>query len=200
MPRWISEGSWARRAGWLAGAALLLVPGLALAGSVYVWQTDDGGVAFSDDAKSIPARYRERAQRRQTGQLSDYERYTGQDARAMSHYEQGLALRLARLRELNAEPEPIAIAGLAARERQRISLRAGGDAASPTLELDPAERGGPVVMEWRRMKPRGQIVTRHNLVVRQGGETLAIVKGRIEGETGAAFNIEDEADFEAAAR
>ena len=41
----------------------------AAAGTLYSWTTEEGTIAFTDDAKRIPARYRDVAKRRQVGGL-----------------------------------------------------------------------------------------------------------------------------------
>jgi len=40
----------------------------------YVWETESGTMAFTDDAEQVPARYREQAELRQDLALQDYER------------------------------------------------------------------------------------------------------------------------------
>ena len=65
----------------LGRAAVTAVVGLGLAGAasagtVYSWQTEDGTIAYTDDRKRIPSRYREQAKARSMKQLSSYKRYT----------------------------------------------------------------------------------------------------------------------------
>lgn len=180
--------------GWFLGGAVLLLATPALGGTVYSWRTEEGGVAFTDDEDNVPPRYADRVETRASGTLAGYARYTGEDPGAIARYEERLAARLAHLRALNAARERGALPARAAEVRQTVSLRTGGEYA-PSLELDAAGEG-PVVMEWVRMKPEGQIATRHNLVVRQGDRTLAVVKGRMHYEVGAPNNMVDEEDFD----
>ena len=73
----------------LASLLLFAFGAPARAGEVYSWRTADGGTAFTDDPKSIPARYRGQAEVRHTAQLGTYERFSGQDAVSAKRYEQG---------------------------------------------------------------------------------------------------------------
>jgi len=177
------------------GLAALCVSLPAVAGEVYSWRTEDGGFHFTDSAKNVPARYREQALKRSGEKLSGYAHYTAQDSNASTRYEQSLTDRLAYLRAINAEPYRVSAADVHSGAGQTVSLRAGG-ALAPAIDLDTRADAGPVIIERLRMKPLDQITTRHNLVVRQDGKVLAIVKGKISGEINAAGNIEDEADFE----
>ena len=58
-----------------------------------------------------------------------------------------------------------------------------------------AESTGPIVVERVRVMGAGQIVTRHDTVVRQGDRILAIVKGNQEGEMGFTSNVLGEGDL-----
>ena len=79
-------GSWTAL---LAGAALLGggVVAVGAAADVFAWRTDDGGYAFTDDEKAIPARYRDRAEVKRTNGLKSYGRFTPQDDRAVAGYQ-----------------------------------------------------------------------------------------------------------------
>ena len=81
----------------LLGLALAVPAG---AETVYRWTAADGSLAFTDDAKRVPAQYRSQAKRSQTGDLADYDRYTPAQGSAES-YEAKLAARIQRLREIN---------------------------------------------------------------------------------------------------
>src|SRR5262245_29594225 len=67
-------------------AALVLAGSAAADRAYYTWQTEEGAVAFTDDAKAIPEAYRKQAQRRTLRSLESYERLTPNDARATSDY------------------------------------------------------------------------------------------------------------------
>jgi hypothetical protein len=90
----------------LAGATALLVAFTAPAAAdpVYSWRTEDGGYAFTDDPKAIPARYRDQATLRESARLRDYPRYTPSDDAATERYAEQLTRRLAHLRAMNAQP------------------------------------------------------------------------------------------------
>ncbi len=178
-----------RRAGGAAGIAVavaLVLASPSVAGELYSWRTDDGSLAFTDDARKIPPRYRERARTQAAARLSGYERYTAKDPEATARYHADLATRLEGLRQLNAsldrrvETEAVPDAD--------VSLRLGNsDIAVPTGNVP----GDPVVVETVRVRSSGQMATRHDTVVSQGGRTLLVVKGRQHAENNAALSIED---------
>lgn len=85
-----------------AAGALALAPALATAANVWSWRTEDGSVAFTDDPKKIPARYKGEARRQQTGELGGYAALTRTDTGASARHAARLERRLARLRALNA--------------------------------------------------------------------------------------------------
>ena len=162
----------------------------AVAGEIYSWQTESGEFAFADDPKKIPARYRDQVSSRPASRLDDYERFTSGDAKATSSYEDQLALRLERLRRLNAQSQPapsdegLAV-GIASVRIQGMDLRLPGAVS----EL-------PLIVEQKRVISAGQVVSRHDTVVRQGNRTLAIIRGGNAGEVSSAEEIYGEADLE----
>ncbi len=175
------------------GAALLAL-GLtapAAADTVYAWRTGDGGYAFTDDEKAIPERYRADAEVRQVGGLSGYERFSLEDPAATSRYAEQLAARLEHLRSMNApvvRPE----AGSAAPSPQTISLRTSNREGSPTLDITPGAAGEePIIVETLRARPRNKLVTRDNVVVRQGDRTIAIIRSR-----GREWNVAEDIHVE----
>ncbi len=170
--------------------AALLALGLttpAAADTVYAWRTEDGGYAFTDDEKAIPERYRADAEVRQMGRLSGYERFSLEDPGATSRYAEQLAARLEHLRSMNApvvRPE----ARSAAPSRQTISLRTGNHEGAPRLDITPGAAGEePIIVETLRARPRNKMVTRNNVVVRQGDRTIAIIRSR-----GREWNVADD--------
>jgi hypothetical protein len=54
----------------------------------------------------------------------------------------------------------------------------------------------PIIVESVRVRASGQIASRHDTVVRQGGRSLAIIRGRQEGELGGVSGVLDEEDLE----
>jgi hypothetical protein len=85
--------------GAVVAGAVLLGAGTAGAGTLYRWKTENGTLAFADDPKRIPERYRERAEAIETEGLDGYGRYTPTDAAAQQEYADRLAERLDGLRE-----------------------------------------------------------------------------------------------------
>jgi hypothetical protein len=165
-------------------AAALIVLGAALgqpaaAGTLYHWRTEEGTFAFTDDARRVPARYREQVEQRSLGQLADYERLTVQQREESERYAERLGARLAELRQANAAPRPEA-APRPAGASQHLSLRTGNEGA-PLLELAVPGEGDaePVVVDTLFTRPAGKMVTRQSVVVRRGDETLAIVRNRL---------------------
>ena len=185
---------WVLFVGAVFAALLWIAPNPASAGTIYSWRTEDGGYAFTDDAEAIPERYRDQARARASGSLGDYERYTRPVPGSGDRYAQELAARLERLRAFNAatpDPRVASAAGAAPATAPRISLRTGNDAA-PLIDVTPGADAGPLVVETVFTRPRGKILTRRSLVVRQGDKTVAVVRPRSR-ETNT-LDIVDESD------
>ena len=53
-----------------------------------------------------------------------------------------------------------------------------GEGNSPNLEITPRQGQQPIIVETVYTRPRGKVITRKSVVVRQGDRTLAIVKAR----------------------
>jgi len=165
-----------------AGALLLALTAPAQAGDVYTWRTEDGATAFTDDPKSIPARYRSQVETRQVAALGSYDRYSRQDGAAAERYEQRLAERLERLRALNegqgsapsASSSQAAVPGY-------LTLRAGNrDADGVELSMPTGDSAGeePIVVETVKMRLHGSAVTQDLQVVRRGDAIIAVRKPR----------------------
>ena len=173
--------------------AALLVAGPAAAESYYAYRTAEGAYAFTDDPRAIPEAYRAQAKRAALRSLRSYARLTPSDARATSDYAKRLDQRLAYLRELN-QPTVAAPTGRAARaSAPAITLQTGGE-DSPALQITPVDGGGsdePVIVETLRARPANRLVTRNNVVVRQGDKTLAIVRSR-----GREWNVNEDIHLE----
>ena len=158
----------------LVGSVLAIAVATSAAGeTVYRWTAADGSVAFTDDAKRIPAQYREQAQRTRTGDLASYPRYTPAQASAVPREAQ-LAERLERLREINATGEAAAAPERASAGTQTIlQLNKRSSIAIPNDQFLGDE---PVVVEQRRVRDRNNISTTHVTVVRQGDRILSVVR------------------------
>jgi len=120
----------------LVAGAMVLASAPAGAGTLYRWQTENGTLAFADDPKRIPERYRESAEEIQTESLDGYGRYTPTDGPAQREQAGQLSERLDGLRErsgIGEEPagavvieEPAAqhpLDGIALQSQQRTQGR-----------------------------------------------------------------------------
>lgn len=176
-----------------AGAvALAALAGPAAGEPYYRWVTKDGVHAFTDDPKAVPTLYKKQAQRARTEDLSGYARYTANDPAASNRYAQRLAARLEYLRRVNSPTLAAAQDGASgAGTAPAISLRTGGD-RSPILDVVPtAGDAEPIVVETLRARPADGLVTRNNVVVRQGERTIAIVRSR-----GREWNVNEDIHVE----
>ncbi len=180
------------------GFAVLLVAvlgfGLAIAtptvaGEFYSWETADGNVAFTDNPKNIPARYRDQLRVRKFGGIEDYARFTSQDSAEAVRYSDQLAKRIEYLRGLNSDRD---VAPAAAESARVASVRIAGI----DLQFPTAGTSAPIIVEKLRVKSSGEIATRHDTIVSQSGKALAIVRGNQRGEVDGAVNIFNEKDLE----
>lgn len=162
--------------------SLALALGLTLIASsvsaeMYSWQTEDGGVAYTDDRDQIPARYASQAKRVGQGSLEQYKRFTPNDDAAQSTYASRLSERLAHLRAMNSEaPVAHAAASTVAHSGRTVSV-ATGNPSAPEIQVPVADGAGPLVVERVTTKQAGDSLTRRVTVIRQGGKTVAVVKG-----------------------
>ena len=155
--------------------ACLLLAGVASA-EIYAWRTDDGVYAYTDDPDLVPRRYAAEAKVVGSTGLDDYERYTRTDPAASQRYGDRLEKRLHYLRAVN-EPraqtaEPAPAAGV-----RSVSI-ATGNAQAPTIDVDASGSGGPIVVEQLHTLDHGAAITRPTTLVKQGGRTIAVLKGR----------------------
>lgn len=185
----------------LAAGFALSLAGPALAAELYRWKTDDGGIAYTDDAKRIPERYRKVAKKISTGNLKDYARYTP-DRSSTKASEVALAERLERLRAANATLDAHATAPYTqvtqtGRPDNNPAVRVGPE-GEPALEVSSGREGsGPLIVEQRRYRMDGGFVTRTDTVVRQGNEIIAVVKPSPHGvDEVNTSDFQDERDLE----
>jgi hypothetical protein len=165
----------------LLRSLVLALPVLALAapaeaGGLYRWVTEDGVVAFTDDPDRIPPRYQPLARQVARKRLVDHSRFTPTDPAATTAYTARLSERVERLRELNAaiEDSRVATRATAPAPRSAVTLRAG---PNTQFEFEVNDSSGPVIVEEKRVLDRDSRSTRRVTIVRQGDETLSIVKG-----------------------
>jgi hypothetical protein len=98
--RWLSDAAAVAAAAWIAvGAA-----GGATAKTLYQWKTADGTIAYADDLRRVPERYRSQVQRKTVGSLHSYKRYTPTDSKATAKRSAALAERVEHLRAQNTPP------------------------------------------------------------------------------------------------
>jgi hypothetical protein len=98
--RWLSNGAALAVATWIAvGAA-----GAATAKTLYQWKTADGTVAYADDLRRVPERYRSEVQKKTVGTLHGYKRFTPTDPKATAKRAAALAERVEHLRAQNTPP------------------------------------------------------------------------------------------------
>jgi hypothetical protein len=167
----------------------LAVTTSAVAGEIYSWDTGDGNVAFTDNPKNIPARYRDQVKVRKSQGIGDYARFTSQDSAETARYADQLAKRIEYLRWSNSGRDVAPAAG------ENVGV-AAITVSGIDMRFPAADTSAPIIIEKLRVQSSGQIATRHDTLVSQGGTPLAIVRGNQEGEVGAANNILDEDDLE----
>lgn len=97
--RWRDPIVAASLGGGLLWAIQAFTPVPASAGTLYRWTTESGSLAFADDPRRIPERYRASAEEIQTDGLTGYDRLTPTDAAAQERHAERLADRLEGLRE-----------------------------------------------------------------------------------------------------
>lgn len=73
------------------------------AGTMYRWETENGTLAYADDVRRIPDRYRAKAEAIVSENLDGYSRFTPTDAGAQQVHADRLADRLDGLRALTAD-------------------------------------------------------------------------------------------------
>jgi hypothetical protein len=172
--------------------------------ALYRWETADGTIAFTDDAKRVPEKYQATAETVARTNLADYGRYTGTDQAAHDDYAERLTARIESLRAVNeAHDAEVREAANAERqhvatpratrvtrnvERRHLMERPDGTryyryssqpttvlSADASLPVDPNDPN-PVVTEQRRVKVPGQVVTQTITVTRQGDRVLSVAK------------------------
>jgi hypothetical protein len=175
--------------------ALTMLAAPAGAETYYSWVTKDGVHSYTDDPKAVPALYKKDARRRSSEALAGYGRFTPNDVAASDRYAQRLAARLDHLRRLNgAAPAPEGTRAAQPGTAPAISLRTGGE-RDPILDVTPNGSGDPIIVETLRARRANGLVTRNNVVVRQGDRTIAIVRSRGR-EWNVAEDIHVEDDLE----
>ncbi len=170
----------------VVAGCLLTTPAAAEGRTVYQWVTDEGTLAFTDDEKAIPTRYRDRVKQREMLGLTEYRRYT----------------RIAtpqRVPDRAPEPEPSRLQAFEAPPQRSapgrgptVSVRTGG-ANSQVIDVTPdANEAEPIVIEKRRYVAENGSVTRTNTIVRQGDRILTVIKPQANQTNITDFGDEDD--------
>ena len=183
---------------WTAALALVMAPLQAGAESVFRWTAEDGSVAYTDDAKRIPERYRPAAETIQTGGITSYKRYSPATGEAQVAYAEQLAERVKRLRELNRRLELDA----APRYVQGASVTPQGGGTDAyvqvgdelTLRVPTGAGATPVVVQDVRVRRPDSIFTSTDTVVSQGGKVLLVVRGDRHSQNPSSDTL-DEREF-----
>jgi len=179
----------------ISAAGIVLLAALAtpaLAGTLYKWTTEDGSLAFTDDSKRVPDRYRSQVETIETGGLDAYERFTPTDSTAVANHRAHLAARLERLRENNAIEGPRA-ARPAAEGPVSEAIIQVNDRTALRIPATASDEG-PIVVEDVRVRRKGSVRTIEDTVVRQGDKVLMVV--RPDARRGQGNYIDEDEIFE----
>jgi hypothetical protein len=152
--------------------AVALVASPALAVSVYTWTTDEGTLAFTDDAKRIPAKYKDAAQSRTIGSLKTYPRLTESQIKYPKGYAERMQARLAATRA----PAPPAVSAAPpelAAQPVTIDVSTSGRIGDQ-VSIPVGDGWEPIVTTSHRVRMRDSIATRHVQVTTQGDRVLAV--------------------------
>jgi len=190
----------------LAGGLALGVEPAAAETTLYHWRTDDGTYAYTDDRKAIPDRYRAKVETRSMDGLDGYERYTPAVSSAPPGHPKAVAVaapttapdhapakmsRIEYLRALNAPQHERRDHDLG--KTRTLMIPTGGD-DSPSIGVTTRDDGDPVVIERIRVHPKGLMVTRSDMVVRQGDQIVTIIKPQAN-QTNTTSDIIPEEDL-----
>jgi hypothetical protein len=160
------------------GASLALAGSVAASADIIAYRTDDGVFAYTDDREKVPARYAADAVTVPDSRLNAYPRLTIEDTEAARAVSLRLEKRLDYLRQVNAATSAERqVAATAAGQRTIVSV-ATGSSQVPTLDIPADPAAGPIIVEPIITKQGDRVRTRRATVVKQGDQTLAIVKGR----------------------
>ncbi|MDP6980108.1 MAG: DUF4124 domain-containing protein [Myxococcota bacterium] len=192
---WSNTKRWAARLG--ATALAFVLGASASAGTLYSWKTEDGTLAYSNDKKRIPAKYKAEAKTSKLGKMQNYERFTPGPKVGDKAYADRIVERLEVLRASDASE--VLSSGGEAVSQPRPFVRLGVNRGRTDVEI-PLGSGEvdaePVVVETIRMKKtNGRQSTRHFRVVKQGDNILAVIKDRIH-ENKPLSGAHDERDFD----
>jgi len=189
------QGRWLRLV-----LGVLVVLGLSsqsIAGTVFTWETEDGTISFTDDAKRIPARYKPLATKKELSSLKTYPRYTPTGrSRAVTVTEQAQGPS-GDGQMAGAQGGQALAPGFDGRAISFGGSRYGSGVRYqiPENEITVAE-AGPTVIETMRVRPENSLATRTITVVRQDGRVIAVSKDQLNqrswaGTTATGWDEED---------
>jgi hypothetical protein len=161
----------------ISAAGIILLAAVATpvgAGTLYKWTAEDDSVAFTDDPKRIPERYRSQVETIESQGLETYTRLTPEDPSAVASHRERLAARLERLRERSAREETVAARAAAAAPVAETIVEVN-DSTALRIPATVSDEG-PIVVEEVRVLRKGSNITIHDTVVRQGDKVLVVVR------------------------
>jgi hypothetical protein len=150
-------------------AVVLLSAPLAASADYYSYVTDSGTLAYTDDPKYVPARYRDAVERHAYRSFADYPRLTVVPRGAT------IAPSDEVLAEFTSEPAAETLADTQTHPARPTNLTID---AGPQTQIDFDAYGDsdePIFVTRRVVWERG--AARTQTVVRRGDETLAIIDG-----------------------
>jgi len=159
---------------WLFAAALALglMPGVAAA-DYWKYTTESGSLAFTDDVKNVPAKYKASAERIKEEKLDDYRRLSIVDSATATPRMVGP--------KTTSQPEPVAAAPAPAPEKRDgaiVSLDVGG----VKIDVD-ADSDEPIYVDKQQYSDENGYID-HNgymaptTIVRRGDKPLAYIDER----------------------
>ena len=164
------------RAGFVLATVALVIVAVAspvTAATVYYWTTEDGTSAYTNDAKRIPAKYKESAKRRTVGKLENYPRLTRSDVKVEDAYAKRVHARLQNLRDRRPADVQAEAAGKAP---IRIDIdQAGGQGGRDQVSI-PVDAHGqePIFSQAFSVRTRDSIATRTVQITQQGDKIVAV--------------------------
>jgi len=141
------------------------------AGTLYRWTGEDGSVSFTDDWKRVPEVYQDEARKIESGNLTQYERYTPRRDGSQAAYAERLRQRVARLRVLNRALEPGHAPVAVAPTQTVLAL---DDDTSIAIPNTGAASEAPIIIEQQRVMDPRSSTTSTVKIVRQGDRILSI--------------------------
>lgn len=168
--------SWLKSKSFGAHLALAVVAGFVvgvsaevLADTVYTWTTEDGTVAYTDEEKRVPAKYRDRVEIKVMDSLEGYHRFTPVDEAAVAAEDVAPTTGDAVI--------ATAPAGAIQSPRPGVSVISGGSRYGSGGVIVPTDSGAsdePIVIEKRRVQMSDSMATTHETVVRQGDRVISV--------------------------